>query len=135
MNDDHAYQQCIHPDCAATFGIEQWPVSAVKAYLGHSIASSAGDQLAASLGIFRHGIIPGILTIDGQADDVSHDRLNFLTRHRTVERQALDAVLINSKGFGGNNASASILAPHRICLATISSCPLTSCRHLPAKVG
>ena len=24
----------------------------------------------------------------------------------------MDAVLINSKGFGGNNASASILAPH-----------------------
>ena len=26
--------------------------------------------------------------------------------------QGMDAVLLNSKGFGGNNATASILAPH-----------------------
>ena len=97
---------------ATTWGIDAWPVTAVKAYVGHSIASSAGDQLAAGLGVWAEGIIPGILTIDGIADDVSSDGLDFLTRHREVGRTALDAVLINSKGFGGNNATASILAPH-----------------------
>ncbi len=96
---------------AANFGIQDWPVSAVKTYVGHSIATSAGDQLAATLGLFHHGIVPGIHTVDAIADDVSHEHLDFLLAHRQLDPAALEAVLINSKGFGGNNASASILAP------------------------
>lgn len=98
-------------EVATAFGIQQWPVSAVKAFLGHSLASSSGDQLAASLGVFAEGWIPGITTIDGLADDVSHSRLNFLLEHAEAGAGNIDAVLINSKGFGGNNASASILSP------------------------
>ena len=96
---------------AAVFGIDKWPVSAIKTYIGHSLASSAGDQLAASLGVFADGWIPGIITIDGLADDVSSQRLNFLLDHGEVGADGMDAVLINSKGFGGNNASASVLSP------------------------
>lgn len=97
---------------AETFGIQGWPIAAVKSYIGHSLASSSGDQLAASMGVWAEGIIPGILTVDEIADDVAHGSIDFLLQHREVGREAMDAVIINSKGFGGNNASASILAPH-----------------------
>ena len=97
---------------AGTFGIEQWPVTAIKSYVGHSIATSAGDQLAATLGSFAHGILPGILTIDHIADDATREHLEFLMAHRELGSEYIDATVINSKGFGGNNASASILAPH-----------------------
>ena len=97
---------------AESFGIQDWPVAAVKSYLGHSLASSSGDQIAASLGVWAEGIIPGILTVDAIADDVSHSNVDFLLQHKDVGKQSMDAVIINSKGFGGNNASASMLAPH-----------------------
>lgn len=97
---------------AETFGIQDWPISAVKSYIGHSLASSSGDQIAASLGVWAEGILPGILTVDEIADDVDHRSIEFLLQHRDVGKQAMDAVIINSKGFGGNNASASVLAPH-----------------------
>lgn len=97
---------------AETFGIQDWPISAVKSYIGHSLASSSGDQIAASLGVWAEGILPGILTVDEIADDVDQRSIEFLLQHRDVGKQAMDAVIINSKGFGGNNASASVLAPH-----------------------
>ena len=97
---------------AETFGINGWPVAAVKSYIGHSLASSSGDQIAASLGVWAEGIIPGILTVDEIADDVTHRSIDFLLKHKDVGKLGMDAVIINSKGFGGNNASASVLAPH-----------------------
>ncbi len=93
-------------------GIQAWPVTALKSYIGHSLATSAGDQLSASLGLWRYGIIPGITSTRALADDVHRDNLEFLLQHKNVGAQGMDAVLINSKGFGGNNATASILAPH-----------------------
>jgi acetoacetyl-[acyl-carrier protein] synthase len=96
---------------AETFGIQNWPVTAVKAFLGHSLASAAGDQLIASLGVWRYGLIPGITTIDELAEDVSTAGLDILRQHREVDPDKLEAVIINSKGFGGNNASASLLSP------------------------
>jgi acetoacetyl-[acyl-carrier protein] synthase len=99
-------------EIAKSFNIKDWPVAAIKSYLGHSLASSAGDQLAASLGVWNEGIIPGILTIGGVADDVHCSNLNFLQAHKEVGKEGIDAVIINSKGFGGNNASASIIGPH-----------------------
>src|SRR5690606_21715697 len=62
--------------------------------------------------VWQHGIIPGILTTREIADDVHRDGLDILLDHREVDVEAIDSVLINSKGFGGNNATASILAPH-----------------------
>ena len=47
----------IFNELAKTFQLEKWPVAAIKAYLGHSLATAAGDQLAASLGAWAHGII------------------------------------------------------------------------------
>lgn len=97
---------------AANWNIPKWPVAAMKAYFGHSLASSAGDQLACSLGVWRYGLIPGIHTTSQIAHDVHSENLDFVLQHRDVGPEGMDAVLINSKGFGGNNATASILAPH-----------------------
>ncbi len=101
----------IFNEMARSFGIEKWPVAAIKAYLGHSLATAAGDQIATSLGVWQDGIIPGIRTISRIADDVHHDHLDILLEHREAEPDAMDAVFINSKGFGGNNATAAILSP------------------------
>jgi acetoacetyl-[acyl-carrier protein] synthase len=100
---------------AKTFGIKRWPVAAVKAYVGHTIAAAAGDQLMAALGVWRYGYIPGIKTIDHIAHDVHRSHLRILTDHEFVGEagQNCPGVLINSKGFGGNNATALVLSPHQ----------------------
>jgi acetoacetyl-[acyl-carrier protein] synthase len=102
----------IMNELARVFGIEKWPVAAIKAHLGHSLAPAGGDQLTAILGTWAHGWIPGITTIDAIADDVHTENLQFTLAHREVDPGLLDAAFINSKGFGGNNATGLILAPH-----------------------
>lgn len=96
---------------AETFGIESWPVAAVKAYLGHSLGPASGDQLAASLGVFAHGFLPGIKTIDEVADDVFQKRLNISRSDIELGVENTQIAFLNSKGFGGNNATATVLSP------------------------
>jgi acetoacetyl-[acyl-carrier protein] synthase len=96
---------------AAAFGIEDWPVIAPKCYLGHSIGSAAGDQISTTLGIWQRGILPGITTIEDVAEDVSQDHLSFSTTHREVDINQQQYAVINAKGFGGNNASATLMSP------------------------
>lgn len=93
---------------AAAFGIRDWPVAAIKSFVGHSLGAAGGDQLAAQLGIWEHGRIPGITTTAALADDVSRDHLDFVLTGRPVD--AADYAVVNSKGFGGNNASAAVLS-------------------------
>ena len=104
----------IMNEAAKTFGIDNWLVGAVKSYLGHSIGCAAGDQIVASLGIWDSGIFPGISTIDHLADDVHSSNLNLSCEHTEVGQQGLDVGIINAKGFGGNNATATLLAPHLV---------------------
>ncbi|WP_207062596.1 beta-ketoacyl synthase [Motiliproteus sp. SC1-56] len=99
-------------ETARAFGIENWPVAAVKSYLGHSQGTAGGDQLSLSLGVWKYGLIPGIHTLDAVAEDVHQSHLRFEREHLEVGTEGMDAVLLNSKGFGGNNASAAVLAPH-----------------------
>ncbi|OAN11442.1 beta-ketoacyl synthase [Photobacterium jeanii] len=100
-------------EVAKTFNIDQWSVSAVKSYLGHSMGAAAGDQLVASLGVWQYGWVPGITTIDHVADDVYHSNLNILMDHQFAGEKGEDykAVLVNAKGFGGNNATGLVLSP------------------------
>jgi acetoacetyl-[acyl-carrier protein] synthase len=98
-------------EMARIYGLERWPVSAVKAYVGHSMAPAGGDQLASVLGTWAHGWLPGITTIDHIADDVYQDHLDLPMEHRQLAGDALDAAFINSKGFGGNNATGLFLSP------------------------
>lgn len=99
-------------ETAKVFGIEKWPVAAVKAFLGHSLAVSAGDQLMAALGTWSDGVIPGISTIDHVAGDVHASHLNISNEHKDVGAAGMDSAILNAKGFGGNNASAAVIAPH-----------------------
>ncbi len=94
---------------AGAFGIESWPMTAVKAFVGHSLGPASGDQLINTLGIFNQQLLPGIKTIEGVADDVVQDHLSFACRDMTLDNPEVS--FLNSKGFGGNNASACVLSP------------------------
>lgn len=94
---------------AEVFGIADWPIAAVKAYVGHSLATASGDQLISALGTFKYGLLPGIKTVDRFADDIHDKHLRLSTRD--VPRDDLDVCFINSKGFGGNNATGVLLSP------------------------
>lgn len=101
-------------EVAKTFAIKHWPVAAIKSYIGHTLAAAAGDQLMAALGSWAHGWIPGIKTIDHIASDVHQSHLNILRNHYNAgdKGQEMKGVLLNAKGFGGNNATAFVLSPH-----------------------
>jgi acetoacetyl-[acyl-carrier protein] synthase len=99
-------------EIARAFAIDGWTVSAVKAYLGHSQGTAGGDQIMASLGLWRYGVIPGLTTTPSIADDVHRSHLNLPLAHLEVGTEQMDSVLVNAKGFGGNNATACIMAPH-----------------------
>ncbi|MDA0789517.1 MAG: beta-ketoacyl synthase [Proteobacteria bacterium] len=101
----------IFSEMARSFGIEKWPIAAIKAHIGHSLACASGDQIIAALGAWEDGIIPGITSVDKIASDVFTDHLDFLLGHRQFGPDDIDAVFVNSKGFGGNNATASVLSP------------------------
>jgi acetoacetyl-[acyl-carrier protein] synthase len=99
-------------ETAKAFGIDNWAICALKSYLGHSQGTAGGDQLTLSLGTWQYGYIPGIHTLDAIADDVHDSNLRLERQHIEVGTTGMDSVLLNSKGFGGNNASAAVLAPH-----------------------
>ena len=102
-------ESLIYDRIGKSFAINNWPVAAPKAFVGHTIGPASGDQMAMALGIFEHNIMPGITTIDKVADDVYAEQLDIRTEH--YECQPMDIAFINSKGFGGNNATATVLSP------------------------
>ncbi|MEM6582211.1 MAG: beta-ketoacyl synthase, partial [Pseudomonadota bacterium] len=104
-------ESAILSQVARAFGIDDWPIAAIKCYLGHSLGSASGDQFAATLGSWQNGILPGIATIDAIADDVHQEGLAFQLEHRQLDLSEQHYAIVNSKGFGGNNASATMLSP------------------------
>lgn len=102
-------ESAIFSTVANALSVEDWRVSAIKSHTGHSLGAAAGDQMSALLGIWYSGWIPGIGSIDKLADDVVTDRLSFALRD--VETEDCSYALVNSKGFGGNNATATVLSP------------------------
>jgi acetoacetyl-[acyl-carrier protein] synthase len=79
--------------------------------LGHPLSPASAEQLMVSLGVFKHGLIPGIKTIDKVADDVFDERLNISLTDINKGAGNVDVAFLNSKGFGGNNATATVLSP------------------------
>jgi acetoacetyl-[acyl-carrier protein] synthase len=53
--------------------------------------------------------MPGITTIDEVATDVHNEHLNIATEHWHCPD--MDIAFINSKGFGGNNATGTVFSP------------------------
>jgi acetoacetyl-[acyl-carrier protein] synthase len=96
---------------ARAYGIEDWPVAAIKCFVGHTMAAAGGDQLASALGVFAHGVLPGIATIEDVAADVEREHLRFSPAPLQRTAADWDLAFLNSKGFGGNNATATIASP------------------------
>lgn len=101
----------VFDSIAGAFGIDDWLVTSVKCYLGHSLGAAAGDQVMATLGAFAEGWVPGIFTLDEVAEDVHRRHLRFSQHHVECGRNGMAATLVNAKGFGGNNATALLLSP------------------------
>ncbi len=101
----------VFDSIAGAFGIEQWLVSSIKCYVGHSLGAAAGDQFMAALGVWSEGFVPGIFTLDEIAHDVHRQHLRFSQSHVECGTTGMAGCFINSKGFGGNNASALLLSP------------------------
>ena len=99
---------------ARTFDLFDWPVTATKSFVGHSLSAASGDQLISALGTFRYHIIPGIKTIKEVAPDVFQERAIFPLQDVDVNDRQMHVAFINSKGFGGNNATAVVLSPIRL---------------------
>lgn len=102
-------ESLIYHKVAESFNINNWPVAAPKAYVGHTLGPASGDQMAMALGIFSDNIMPGITTIDEVAEDVHDEHLHIATDH--WDCPDMDIAFINSKGFGGNNATATVFSP------------------------
>ena len=103
----------IFSSLASAFGIKDWLVTAVKSHLGHSQAAAGGDQLINSLSFWRHGVLPGITTLQEPAEDVFTQGLDFNLQHKMLGADSMDVALINAKGFGGNNATAVLSSPRQ----------------------
>ncbi len=101
-------ESLIYHRLATSFNITNWPVAAPKAFVGHTIGPASGDQMAMALGIFSDNIMPGVTTIDEVAADVHNEHLNIATEHWHCPD--MDVAFINSKGFGGNNATAAVFS-------------------------
>jgi len=95
------------------FGVESLPVTAIKSYLGHSLAAAGGDQMISSLGSWRNNFIPGICSTPKLADNVYTENVNFLLENLEFEDNAFDFAVLNAKGFGGNNGTSLIASPSK----------------------
>ena len=94
---------------AKEFGIDALPVTSLKSKLGHTMGSAGMDQLWGALGAMETQNCSGICTIPKVADDVFTENLNFYLKDQSFDKQK-DIVIINSKGFGGNNATTSVVS-------------------------
>ncbi|ASP39508.1 beta-ketoacyl synthase [Bacterioplanes sanyensis] len=101
----------IYAELAQAFAIQDWSITAAKAYVGHSIGAASADQLLFTLGAWHDGWLPGITTTERVADDVDQRGLNFLLQHQQFDASCMPLAFINAKGFGGNNASAFMVSP------------------------
>ena len=102
-------ESAILDKVAEAFDIEKWPICGIKSYVGHSLAPASGDQLVSALGVFKYGVLPGIKTVEKIAADVMNDRLDIPLKDKKIDKPQV--AFLNSKGFGGNNATATILSP------------------------
>ena len=93
------------------FGIEALPVTAIKSYLGHSLAAAGGDQMISALGSWKNNIIPGITSTPELAENVHKENVRFLLKNKRIEDDEFDFSVLNAKGFGGNNGTSLVASP------------------------
>ncbi|MBA3458917.1 MAG: beta-ketoacyl-[acyl-carrier-protein] synthase family protein [Deltaproteobacteria bacterium] len=81
-------------------------VSSIKGAVGHLMAAAGAIELAASLLAFERDLLPGTANLVERDPECNVDVIGPQPRHARV-----DAVLSNSFGFGGQNASLVIGRP------------------------
>jgi acetoacetyl-[acyl-carrier protein] synthase len=96
---------------AEAFGFENLMVTAPKSWLGHTLGAASGDQILGALGSFEYQVISNIRNLDKIPEDVSRNHLRFLQDHHSIKESGMDCCVVNSKGFGGHNATALIYSP------------------------
>ncbi len=94
---------------AKEFGIENLPVTSVKSKLGHTMGTAGMDQIWCGLGALESQKLTGICTIPKLADDVFKENLEFFLENKEFSTQK-DIAFLNSKGFGGNNATSALIS-------------------------
>ena len=94
---------------AKEFGIENLPVTSVKSKLGHTMGTAGMDQIWCGLGALESQKLTGICTIPKLADDVFKENLDFFLENKEFNSQK-DIAFLNSKGFGGNNATSALIS-------------------------
>jgi 3-oxoacyl-[acyl-carrier-protein] synthase II len=82
------------------------PVSGTKPYYGHSLGASGAIEAAVSCLVIENGWVPPTLNFESPGDGCELDYVPGEGRSARV-----DAVLTNSFGFGGINASLVLSAP------------------------
>ena len=95
------------------FGIEALPVTAIKSYLGHSLAAAGGDQMISTLGSWKNNLIPGITSTPKLAENVHKENVQFLLKNKRIEDDEFDFAVLNAKGFGGNNGTSLVASPSK----------------------
>jgi 3-oxoacyl-[acyl-carrier-protein] synthase-1 len=83
---------------SAVFGNDK-PASSTKGATGHTLGAAGGVEAAIGLLALEHGLLPGGLNVH-QLDPALH--INYLLQN---QERSLRAILSNSFGFGGTNAS------------------------------
>jgi len=81
-------------------------VSSIKGAVGHLMAAAGAIELAASLLAFERDVLPGTANLVERDPECDVDVIGPQPRSARV-----DAVLSNSFGFGGQNASLVIARP------------------------
>ena len=80
------------------------PVSSIKSMIGNPLSAAGPLQLIASIMILEKGIVPP--TINHSTPDVDCD-LDYVP-NKARKMNSINAILINSHGFGGTNSSLII---------------------------
>ncbi|KAK3596123.1 hypothetical protein CHS0354_027393 [Potamilus streckersoni] len=91
-------ESAIISKTAQAFDADCWQVAAIKCFLGHPTGPAAGDQISTRW-------------VSGA--DVTTERLQFNLAHQKINPADLHTILINSKGFGGNNATGVLVSPQK----------------------
>ena len=116
-----------------TFGINALPVTAVKSYLGHSLAAAGGDQMISALGSWKNNLIPGITSTPKLAENVHKENVDFLLQNKKFENGRFDFAVLNAKGFGGNNGTSLVASPSKTMKMLKSKYPKKDIREYLSK--